>query len=482
MEEVSGLKLQDYWFILLRRKWLLIIPALLGLLGGWIALRYFLPKAYQASALIMVEPPAVSSNVIRPLEGGTSEAWVRLFQEEFMSRKFLEPILRELNLYGVSQVGDEGIEDVVEYFRNHIEVESSKVGSGSNRDIISFRVSFEGPNPKTVMDVTNRLANLFIESHQKTVSVQVQGTSSFLETELNNLRNTLEKQEAAIAEFRRQHMGALPEQLTSNLASKEKANQELKVVNESLETAMAKKTALNKLMNETKEGDTISSRLAELRRQLSDLMTRYKETYPDVIMTKQQIGQLEALQRDGLASPEDPAILAGREGGGLQKQLGELNFTIDSLKRKHKDLESQIGEYDQRITETPRREQEMMILMRDYDNLKKNYQVLLDKRLNNTLSENVQSEDPGGRLRIIDPAYLPAKPFRPDPLRVMLMSLVIGVGCGAGIVLLLEYSDASFRKPEDVERALGLPVLAAIPMFPAKEIATIIRKQESVLK
>jgi hypothetical protein len=46
----------------------------------------------------------------------------------------------------------------------------------------------------------------------------------------------------------------------------------------------------------------------------------------------------------------------------------------------------------------------------------------------------------------------------------------------------LEYSDASFRKPEDLEQALGLPVLAAIPPFPAKGNVSLIRKSESVLK
>lgn len=481
MEDSSALNLQDYMSIVLRRKWYLIIPAVIGLLGGWVALQY-IPKSYQASALIMVEPPVVSSDFVNPLEHSTSKGRLKFLEQEFMSRKFLEPILREFDLYGASNVSPEGIDGLVRQFRDRINVDSSSAGGGSDRDVVSFKVSFEGPDPERVMEVTNKIAESFIAYHQNTVSVRVEDTTSFLASELGNLRTTLEKQEAAIAEFRKEHMGALPEQLSSNLQVEERTKQELKVVDEDIENTMAKRTALNQLLQEAKEGDTIASRLTVLRRQLSDLTSRYKENYPDVLMTKQQIEQLEALQRDGLAGPEDPATLSGRGGEGLRLQMGEVNLTIDSLKRKKKNLEDQISEYDQRIHETPRWEQQLMILMRDYENLKKNYQSLLDKRLTAMLSQNTLSEQPGGTLRILEPAYLPTKPFRPEPMRVLLISLAMGIGCSIGIVLLLEYSDVSFRKSEDLEQALGLPVLAAIPPFPVKGIAPMIRKQESVLK
>ncbi|MBI3811361.1 MAG: hypothetical protein HY283_04040 [Nitrospirae bacterium] len=478
MEENYGIKFQDYGLIILRRKWVLIIPAVLGLLCGTVALHY-LTKSYRASALIVVEPPVISSDFVKTM-GANTEERLGLLRQEIMSRKFLEPILREFDLYGVSSVGAEGVEDLVEGFRHHVSVNTST--SGSDRNIISFTVSFDGPDPRMVMEVTNKIAELFILHHQEAISLQVQGTTDFLETELNHLRTTLEKQEAVIAEFRRQHMGELPEQLTFNLQARERAQQDLKAISENLDNSTAKKTSMENLLTEGKEGDTIAGRLTELRRQLGQLMTRYKESYPDVYMTKQQIEQLEGLLRDGLARPEDPVVMPGPGSDGLRLQMREIDLTIDSLKRKKQSLEDQIHDYDQLINETPRREQDLMILMRDYENLKKNYQSLLDKRLTASLSKNMEAEQNGGTLRIIDPAYLPTKPFRPDPLRVMLISLVLGVGCGAGIVLLLEYGDASFRKAEELEQAIGLPVLAVIPVFPEAENVPLIQKSESVLK
>jgi polysaccharide chain length determinant protein (PEP-CTERM system associated) len=482
MEHSQALNLQDYLAIIRRRKWYLIIPAVIGLLGGWIVLQN-LPKSYEASALVIVEPPAISSDVVKSMGSTTSEDRFWIFRHEIMSRKFLEPILRELDLYGAASAGAENIEGLVRTFQDHISVESSRgAGDSRNRNIISFTVSFYGRDPQMVMDVTNKIAELFIAQHGEAVSVEVQGTTSFLESELDTLRTTLEKKEAAIAEFRRQNMGELPEQLSSNLGSRDRARQDLKAVSETLQNSVEKKASLQALLVEGKEGDTVAGRLIQLRRQLSQLRTNFKETYPDVRIMKEQIEQLEALLRDGRAAPEDSATLPGRGGEALSLQMPDLDLTIDSLKRKQHSLENEIREYDRRIDVTPRLEQEMMILMRDYENLKKSYQSLLEKRVTAMLSKKIEAEQTGGTLRLIEPAYLPTQPFEPNPQSVLLRGFLIGLGFGAVIILLLEYGEASFRKPEELERVLGLPVLAVIPPYLVTKKAPLIRKTETVLK
>jgi capsular polysaccharide biosynthesis protein len=124
----------------------------------------------------------------------------------------------------------------------------------------------------------------------------------------------------------------------------------------------------------------------------------------------------------------------------------------------------------------------MMILMRDYENLKKSYQSLLEKRVTAMLSKKIEAEQTGGTLRLIEPAYLPTQPFEPNPQSVLLRGFLIGLGFGAVIILLLEYGEASFRKPEELERVLGLPVLAVIPPYLVTKKAPLIRKTETVLK
>ena len=106
-----------------------------------------------------------------------------------------------------------------------------------------------------------------------------------------------------------------------------------------------------------------------------------------------------------------------------------------------------------------------MILLRDYDNMQRNYQSLLDKRLSAKVAENLEKRQKGEQFRIIDPANLPQKPAKPDLLRICLMGLVAGCGLGFGGAFVLEQSKLKFRRAEEAELLLGIPLLAAIPDF-----------------
>ena len=62
----------------------------------------------------------------------------------------------------------------------------------------------------------------------------------------------------------------------------------------------------------------------------------------------------------------------------------------------------------------------------------------------------------------IEPAFPPETPIRPRPLMNTALAGAVGFMLAAGIVFLIEYLDDTLKTPEDVERALGLPVLGFV--------------------
>jgi polysaccharide biosynthesis transport protein len=122
-------------------------------------------------------------------------------------------------------------------------------------------------------------------------------------------------------------------------------------------------------------------------------------------------------------------------------------------------------EYESRVEKTPALEQELTLLMRDYENMQSNYQRLLEKRLNARVAENLEKRQKGEQFRIIDPANFPEKPEKPNQVRIMLMGLAVGLALGFGGAFSLELLQPVFRRSEDVEGLLGLPILATIPLF-----------------
>lgn len=70
---------------------------------------------------------------------------------------------------------------------------------------------------------------------------------------------------------------------------------------------------------------------------------------------------------------------------------------------------------------------------------------------------------------VVDPAMEPEDPFKPRTLMNVAVAFVLGMMASVGLAFLLEYLDTSIKSPDDVARHLGLPVLAAIPVFEVEQ-------------
>ena len=149
----------------------------------------------------------------------------------------------------------------------------------------------------------------------------------------------------------------------------------------------------------------------------------------------------------------------------LIKQRDELRVEVLSMRDSRQRLAAHIKEFENRVEQTPSREQAYMILMRDYGNMQRNYQSLLEKRLNAHVAENLEKRQKGEQFRILDPANLPENPDKPNRLYIMLIGLAAGCGLGVGGAIYLEQMSPPFRRPEEVESVLGIPVLGSIPHF-----------------
>jgi capsular exopolysaccharide synthesis family protein len=71
-----------------------------------------------------------------------------------------------------------------------------------------------------------------------------------------------------------------------------------------------------------------------------------------------------------------------------------------------------------------------------------------------------------GRVAVVDPAAIPARPFSPQPLRDGLLSLIVGLMGGFGLAFLRDYFRDSIQDDLDVRRATGMrPLVGRIPMW-----------------
>jgi uncharacterized protein involved in exopolysaccharide biosynthesis len=218
-------------------------------------------------------------------------------------------------------------------------------------------------------------------------------------------------------------------------------------------------------------GDPLMTQLNNLKRDLSNAQSKYTENHPDVIDLKKKIANLEkrvearrqeGLKEDNSATPVlDPA--SKRLLTQYTEQHNEVQLEIRRLKEEGIKLKEQIVLYQKRIEDAPKREQELVLLTRDYDLLKSNYQSLLDKKIQAQMAENLERKQQGEQFKILDPARVPENPVKPDRNKILLIGAFLGIATGFGLAWFRESLDQSFHSVPEVEEYLGIPVIATIP-------------------
>jgi uncharacterized protein involved in exopolysaccharide biosynthesis len=223
-------------------------------------------------------------------------------------------------------------------------------------------------------------------------------------------------------------------------------------------------------------GEGLQAQLAQSRQKLAELRREYSDAYPDVKRVMREVADLEAeiaaqrtnssfqqASRASQATDNGPVEYGGLKGL-LSVQIEKIDSEAQKLLKEQEGIRQKIGEYERRMTSAFQREQELTLLRRDYDSTKTNYDSLLQRHMQAKIAENLEKRQKGEQFKILDPAPLPLKPWKPNRKVITAVGLLVGLCLGGVFAFTLEFFDSSFHEPEDLERVLDLPVLATIPL------------------
>jgi hypothetical protein len=149
----------------------------------------------------------------------------------------------------------------------------------------------------------------------------------------------------------------------------------------------------------------------------------------------------------------------------MKAQRNAIMAETASLKKEREEIRKSIASVERKIEQSPRREQEMISLIRDYENQKKSYDDLLKKKLEADVSQNLEKRQKGTQFQILDPANLPEEPFQPNRKKVMGVSLLLALVLGFGGTIAWEAMDLRLRDVRDFRHLYKVPILGYIPVF-----------------
>jgi len=477
MRSDRQLTFTDYWLVVRRHTWWLML-LFVSICISTVLYTRTLPDIFRASSSVLVEAPKVPESYVQSTVSTRMQERLRTITQQIKSRTRLEQVARELGLIDNSLEG-KALDDYMAKMNEHIEV----TVQGAGNDI--FIVSYEGPDPRTVMVVVNRLVSLFIDDNVKMREQYAEGTTEFLQSELQRVRDLLQIQEKTVAEYKQRALGELPSQQDANQRTLDRLQMQAQSIAATLESVRTRKSfILRQIAQKDSEaalsptGATHSSgepsgpeqQLGQRRLALATLQRIYTDTYPDVIRLKQEIAELEAhaAQDAGPQTTESVApegITARSISRQQQREIEQIDLEEGKLRQQQANVQEQIAAYEKKVANAARREQELLVLSRDYESTRKNYDSLLARLQQAQIAENLEKRQKSEQFRVLDEARMPTKPWKPQRSKILLAGLGLGLAVGGGAVFLLAYLDQAFHDPEDLERFTALPVLATIPLL-----------------
>jgi polysaccharide chain length determinant protein (PEP-CTERM system associated) len=469
------LSVEDWMGIFRRRKWQLVVPAILCAVGG-LLVSFLLPKQYTSHTRVLVESPVVPDDYVKPVVSDDVNRRLASMQGEILSRTHLQSLIEQDDLYQ-QDWNRVPMEVLVDRLRKSINVASMAPTPGTLSDaVLGFNIDVTLDQAKMAQQVCSQIASMFKSQNLEQRQQQSEDTTQFFDKQLSDAKAKLDDQDAKLAAFQNQYLGAQPADEQTNLTMLAGLTPQLEAATQSLNEAQENKafseSMLSQQLAELKSSSgvdpqSLQQQLNDLQSQLMALRARYTDKHPDVIKLEGEIADLQKKMQTPAVSSQAKAGTSDVAPDSIQvqqlrAQINQAETAITEKKKEQADLQQQIKAVQGRIQLTPMVQEQYSALTRDRQTALDFYNDLMKKRDDAQMATDLERRQEGGNFRVLDPPSLPETPSFPNRQLFVLGGLMAGLALGAGLVRIAELRDKSLRQPRDVEMLLGIPTLAVI--------------------
>src|SRR2546426_7409955 len=491
MIENRELSMDDYLAMLRRRMKVILIPALLAPLAGFLISFAFAPK-YTSRSLILVEEQKVPEGYVKPVVTEAITQRIASMEQQVLSRNRLTSMIDRLGLAKKGKTVDQVVDDIqqnllIQPVLPDITAARRK-RPGQESDMPGFYVSFTSDNARDAQQVCSELTSMLLAENLKARTQVAQSTTEFLTRQLEEAKKNLNDQDSKMATFKRQYMGQLPGDAENNLKILMGLNSQLDANTQALnraqqdrsytESLLAQQLAAWKSTQNATNPQTLEQQLAGLQSQLITLQARYTDDHPDVVKTKADIAEVKRklnemssaaaqnTQGNDKASASEPPEIRQ-----LRLQVHQYDQVIAQATRDQQRLQEQIRAYQGRVALSPAVEEQYKLLTRDYDTAQRFYNDLLAKKSQSAMQTDMERGQQGEQMRLLNPANLPDAPSFPNRWLFTGGGLGAGLAIGLALALWMELRDKSIRTEQDVLAAMELPMLVSLPWVNPDSVA-----------
>jgi len=350
---------------------------------------------------------------------------------------------------------------LIDVFLSHIDV--SLLGRSH---VLSVKA--DARDPDMAASIANTLADTYIDYQRRDKISTMDRVDKFLLGRVSELREQVRKSDQAVEDYRRSHG------LYKSGSSGGVTAQQLNELNSQLLAAQTAKAEAESRLQEAREvskggiggGESVPEVLksplisslkeqeADAERKAAQLSASYGAKHPLMANANAEVGNARAKVSAEIAKTID----------GLAREARTADARYKALSANFDQLKGQMGQVnDQSIG--------LEALERDAT-VNRN---LLEAMLNRAKQSTGAAEMLQANAKLVSPAAPSEAPSYPPKSLIAFLGLIGGLMVGCAIALMREGGDHTFRRADQIESLIGLPVMAMVPQLggrspPAMEV------------
>ncbi len=503
-----------------------------------------LPNVYKSTATVLILNQQIPSALVPSTVTTFAQERIQSITQEVTSRSKILKLVEKYNLLP-DKAKKLTTEALVDEIRKRISLQAinAEINKESATQLltIAFSLSYEDEDPRKAQAVTNEVVSFYLEKNLESREKVARGTTEFLTEQLRQERMRVDELQTSLAVFEKEHLEELPSYSALNMQKLERFSQRMSDVDLQLRSldeqrsllkgdqalldpysgsitskvltsaerlrqvqlerteamskysashpsVIAKEQEITLLESEGKAGrgvDQTADKLKAAETRLAKLKSTYTDKHPAVQSTEREIekirAELEELQNSGQAvskldtPPTSPAYIT------MKSELEKISVSLSSLQAEKKQLEKETKDLLNKLHSMPQVAKQFTEMDTELQSAKINCNSIEQKLLAARVSQGMEEEKKGESFQVVEPAFLPEKPAKPNRVAIMLAGAVLALGLSVGAAAGREFSDKRIHDVETLQRISGLSVISIIPaMINQAELAAL-RKRKMVM-
>jgi polysaccharide biosynthesis transport protein len=453
----------------LRRRWRLFLAVAAGFVALVAVVTILTPKSYTTTVRLLAGRPDSDT---APQEGDTTLPVLNalVLQSGVQSAETLAELAQQRDLAS-RVIAQLGLQTTPKALLGRVSVQPVV-----NTALLNLSVSWNTPEKSA--EIANAFSNAFVDQERDFVRAEAVAAIGFLSKELPNAEAQMRQTASRLAEFQSKngYMDATTheQEVVSRVDSVDQRIDQLKVdsgeATALLASVSGQLSALSATVDSAEQVDRnpvtadLRAKLADVETQLSEAEQKYTPAHPAVIALRQQRAALLAQIAAQPSSVVSQTTLAPNPlHQTLEEQAATYRARIQGDQGQIRALESERSGYRPAVAAMPDQAMQFASIQEDAKRAANVYNALEQKYSDALVANTTAISD----IIVVQPASADAAVKHPSLLTNLAIALAVGLLLGLAIVYALELIEQQ-KSDTDFARMLGLPVVARIPAFDAK--------------